>query len=102
MHDVARQLGVVSVLASALGPIRRANSRRDRYRCRDWNETASMIRFNLMWPHTINRPASRGRTNSHAVARCQPSLPIQHDGGFGTSWTSEANIKKCLRREIGT
>src|SRR5262249_38074071 len=30
------------------------------------------------------------------------SLPIQDDGGVVTSGAREANIKKCLRREIGT
>ena len=61
-----------------------------------------MIRFNFMCPHTVDGPAARSNAGRDLVARCESSLPIQGDGGVVTSGAREANIKKCLRREIGT
>src|SRR5262250_1049964 len=71
---------------------------RRRYR----EETASVIRFNFMCAHSINRPAAQSRTRSYAVTCCEPSLPVQNDGGIVTCRTGEANVEKCLRSEIRT
>ena len=77
-------------------------SLRDRYGRRDWKEIASVIRFNFVCPHTVDGPAARGSTSSYVVAGRGSFLPIQGNDGVVTSRTSEADIKKSSRREIGT
>ena len=80
----------------------KSNSRRHSYRCRDWDETSGVIRFDLMCAHTIDRPISRRGTHRYVMARCRPSLPVQDDCGRITPRTSEANIEKCLLGNAGT
>src|SRR5262245_34429375 len=78
------------------------HSRRDGNSCRNWDETARVIRFTLMSTHTVDSPVSCSSTNRYFVARCNAFLPVQHDIRAATSWSAEANIKKCLGSKIGT
>src|SRR5947207_11128131 len=64
------------------------------YRCRNWKETAGVIRFNFMRPDTRNRPAARCDACRYFMVRPEPCLPIQNDGGVIASGIGEANIKK--------
>src|SRR5262249_29519155 len=52
------------------------HSRRDGNSCRNWDETARVIRFTLMSTHTVDSPVSCNSTNRYFVARCNASLPV--------------------------
>src|SRR5262245_4533909 len=55
-----------------------------------------------MCANAINSPFSQGRASRHVVACSKTSLPIQRDKVSVAPWSAEANIKKRLRRKIGT
>src|SRR5262249_27279282 len=93
-------VGLPSSSSNQDGPHR--SLRRDCYHCGNRDENAGVIRFDFMWPQTVNRPDSGSSSGRYFMACCNTSLPIQDDVGGIISGSDEANIEKCSRSEIRT
>src|SRR5262249_26298320 len=70
-------------------------SRGNRYHCRNWDEIAAVIRFNLVCPHAINSPNARSGTSRYGVIRSKPFLPVEDNNGIVTFRSGKADIEKC-------
>src|SRR5262252_5314340 len=71
-------------------------------RRRDWDETAGVIRFNLMWTDTIDRPCSGSNSCWNRMTGYDARLPITRNVRGRTTGGDKQDIEKCLGSKIGT
>src|SRR5262252_7034777 len=71
-------------------------------RRRDWDETAGVIRVNLMWTDTIDRPCSGSNSCWNKMTGYDARLPITRNARGRTTWGDKQDIEKRLLSQIRT